>query len=109
MRTDSAQQKKEICNKLAESFTEVSSTQSYSWKSREHKEAEERDRLNITSNNEEAYNAAFERQELDNILANLANSAPGLDGVNYDMIKNLPNSAKDHLFKIYNKCYEKHQ
>lgn len=48
----------------------------------------------------------FNNDELDIALSSTNNSAPGLDEINYKMIKSLPKKAKKVLLKIYNKIWK---
>ena len=97
-----------ICNKLAQSFAEVSSTKSYYGTSQTHKRLAEQNKINFESSNDEAYNQLLKKQELDDILNDLRNTALGPDDINHDMIKHLPDMAKEYLLLIDNKCYTEH-
>ena len=44
--------------------------------------------------------------ELEESLLHSKKTAPGPDGVYYQMINNLPANAKEHLLKIYNKLWQ---
>ena len=46
--------------------------------------------------------------ELDNALEKCNGSSPGIDNINYEMIKNIPFWAKSKLLKFYNEIFCSH-
>lgn len=50
----------------------------------------------------------FKKEELERAIRNVKEkSAPGLDGVEYKMIKELPNGYKEEILKLFNWCFTK--
>ena len=95
----------DISNKLAKSFSDVSSTNNYSDIFKRHKIQCEQTPLDLNDNNNEQYNRPFTIRELNHALSSTKDSSPGPDGIHYQMIKNLPKNAKEHLLAIYNKFF----
>lgn len=57
---------------------------------------------------EENLNKEFSMTELDRVLRKTRiKSAPGLDGIEYRMIKQLSYTFKNELLKIFNECWKK--
>ena len=78
---------REICNKIAESFSQISSSTNYNQNFLQFKENSERNPHNFGHNRNEYYNRKFTLDELQTILATMNDSSPGHDRITYSMIK----------------------
>ena len=96
----------EIVNRLAQTFSDVSSNANYSPEFQTHKAAKERLALDFSSDNTEPYNKLFTITDLEYNLAKVKNTTPGKDSIHYQMIKHMPENAKEHLCKLFNKFFE---
>ena len=83
----------------------MSSNRNYSDSFLRHKQRAENTQLTFPSDNSEPYNAAFTFSELLNSLVATKNTAPGPDGIYYQMLKNLPRHVQEHLLAIYKKFW----
>jgi ribonuclease HI len=92
----------EIANLLAKSFSEISSANNYCNKFKFIKTNDEEYPIDFSSKNKECYNSLFSIHELEMALRKSKNSAPGPDRIFYQMIKMLPDNAKEHVLKIIN-------
>ena len=95
----------DIANRLAPIFSNTSSDRNYFLTFRIHKEIQERNNISFNSNNQEMYNRAFTIQDLNHNLNNTKNAALGFDGINYKMIKQMPDQEKEYLCKLLNKFF----
>ena len=91
----------EVAVKLGEHFSSVSSPSQYSPEFQQIRNS--RVVLDLTSDNQECYNVRFSLRELRNALSSTEQTAPGEDGILYEMIKHLPDDAIRFLLKIVNK------
>jgi ribonuclease HI len=96
----------DIANKLAETFSSVSSTQNYPRTFIQHKENIEKQPINFDDDVPQIYNRPFSIRELQYALTHSNNTAPGEDGIHYQMLKHLPESAKIYLLAIFNKYFK---
>ena len=71
-----------------------------------HKPRIETQQINFSSDSTEIYNRPFKVEELESCLSNTKNTASGMDWVYYKMIKNMPDTAKQHLAGMFNKFYK---
>ena len=94
----------EVAEKLANHFSDVSSSKNYSNHFQNIRNA--KISLNLSSNNNEAYNAQFTLRELKEALESWDSTSPGEDNILYNMLKHLPESAKSFLLKVFNKIWE---
>jgi len=97
--------KREIADKLASAFSEVSTDEHYCQEFRHIKYHEESKPLNFNAAGDEYYNEDFSISELERALEGCRDTAPGPDNVNYDMIKRLPEPAKEQLLVLFNLIY----
>ena len=95
----------EIINKIADTFSEISSTRNYTSKFNAIRIKEEQHPLNFASNNKEVYNQAITIHELHKAIENSKNTTPGSDHITREMIRNTPYEAKQFLLKILNRLY----
>ena len=96
----------DIAKNLAENFSHVSSSENYPPNFRMHKDQCETSEIDFNSTNNEYYNAPFTLRELQFQLTRVGNTAPGPDGIYYEMIKNMPLQVKIHLLDVFNKFYK---
>ena len=94
----------QISEILANIFAETSADTKHSAEFLQHKIFTEQNMPNFESLNS-AYNQLFSLLDLDSALAKTKDSKPGDDGVNYQVIKSMPNHAKEYLINIYNKFF----
>ena len=83
----------QISNKLAKSFSDVSSTNNYSNIFRQHKIQIEQASLDLNDYNNERYNAPFSIRELKYALSKTADTFP--DKMEYKMMKINPKTPKN--------------
>ena len=96
----------EIANKLAATFSQVSSAANYLPNFLEVKTTSENYSLNFTSNNEENYNSVFTIHELDTALSKVKNTARGPDGICCQMLKKMAEKAKECLLNLFNQLWQ---
>ena len=84
----------DIANRLAQTFSNASSNRNYFFEFRIHKEIHEMEKISFNSNNQEIYNGTFTIQDLNYNLTTIKNTAPRFDGINYKMIKQMPDQAR---------------
>ena len=92
----------EIANAFAAAFESISNEANYSKDFLDHKDKVEKKVIEFTSKNDEPYNMMFQMQELQGALDSCAATAPGPDEVSNLMLKNMPQSAKDYMLKVFN-------
>ena len=96
---------KEISLEFAERLSSNSSIQHYSPTFLQAKRRAENTHLNFTSHDNEHYNNKFTLDELTTCLSSFRKSAPGPDGISYDIIERLPRNCLGILLNIYNKIW----
>ena len=94
----------EVANKLGEHFSEISSPNNYSADFQRIRDAQIT--LNFESGKFEAYNTKFSLREFGEALSSTEATSPGEDTIMYEMLKHLPEDAKNFLLKIINKVWE---
>ena len=99
-------QPNEVANALALHFHRVSSESNYPSPFLTIKEVAEREVLDFSTSEHFAYNDRFSLIELENAEKKCRNTAPGPDGIHYQMLKHLHPRMKGHLLNIYNQCWE---
>ena len=87
----------EMVNRLAQTFSDVASNVDYSPEFLTYKAAKGRLALGFSSDNTEPYNKLFTITDLEFNLAKVRNATPGKDSIHYQMIKHMPEDAKNHL------------
>ena len=95
---------------LAQHFKHVSSDQNLDPAFRAHKEQqdlviEQEVKERADAGQHQPYNAEFSYRELITALSKKKSTAPGADSVHYDMLRNLPDTAKFQLLKLINKSW----
>ena len=95
---------KEVSERLGEHFSNISSTNNYSHHFKKIREAQIA--IEFSKDNNEPYNMIFTLKELRDALSSTEASAPGEDNIVYEMLKHLPEEAKDFFLKITNKIWE---
>jgi len=95
-----------VAELLADHFEEVSSSKSYSTTFSLQKTTEEKKHLDFTSDTHSSWNIPFSMTELEHHLTKAKNTAPGIDGIKYDMLQHLTPSMKIFLLNLYNTIWE---
>ena len=98
--------KKDIANLLASTIQSNSSGERSDPAFKNIKKREEKINLNFSSDNLEEYNRVFTLFELKQALKKSNDTAPGIDGIHYQLLKHLPDSCLQVLLKIYNQIWE---
>ena len=62
-------------------------------------------KLEYAANKEVESNSVISRDELENVLTNTKNSAPGEDNIPYILLRNLSPKARVELLHIFNQCF----
>ena len=94
----------EVCEIMARHYSKVSSNQSYTKQfNRDRPRLEEE--FNFETNIEEEYNAPITMKELESVLSEVRDSAPGEDLVTYSMIGNLHKTALSELREVMNELW----
>ena len=96
----------DIVNKIGNTFQEIWCSENYTEEFKEIKRTEESKMLDFTSNNSEDYNSLFSMYEMEKALKKTKNSSPGPDRVYYQMIRAMPDEAKEYLLTIINKFWQ---
>ncbi|WP_143558935.1 hypothetical protein [Solemya velum gill symbiont] len=89
-----------IANALGDKFSPNSSSSNCSDASSAHRAKLEQHPLNSTFSNFVDYNTFFSLNELQISLSKSHNSAPGPDGIHYELLKHLPSQSLELLFDI---------
>ena len=96
----------EMANKMAEAFSQYSSTENYSETFKGEKLNAEAIPIPFHNDNALLYNREFDPQEVESAINKLKKkTAPGPDEIHNRMIIELPTNAVEHLLKIYNKLW----
>ncbi|WP_135568261.1 hypothetical protein [Solemya elarraichensis gill symbiont] len=91
-----------IANVLGAKFSQNSSPSNCSNAFSTHRAKQEQHPLNFKSSNFEDYNKVFSLQELQISLSKSHNTAPGPDGIHYELLKHLPSQSLELLLEIFN-------
>ena len=102
---------RETSEAFGKQLARVSSDEFYSNKFKKYKRKKERTKIifNEDPNREEYYNKEFSEEELNNALAGAKKSAPGVDEINFDMIRHLGAKGKTYLLSLYNHLWNNHE
>ena len=100
--TEMKETTKEIADTFADHFCRVSSSNNCSDKFLDHKQREERSKLDFSSKNQECYNKPFTLGELKHALQQSKDSSPGPDDIHYQMLKHLPEQTLELFLDLYN-------
>ena len=95
----------DISNTLAQTFAHNSSSDNYSTEFTKIKSRQEKENLNFKSDNSEDYNLPFTLRELSESINKSHDTAPGPDGIHYQLLKHLPNDTKSLLLSIFNNVW----
>jgi len=95
---------KEVSEKLGEHFSSISSPDNYCPEFKRIRNNQVV--LDLSANGEKSYNENFTLEELREALSSTEATAPGEDGIMYEMLTHLPKSVKEFLLKIVNKIWE---
>ena len=96
----------EVCEALAEHYSRVSSTGSYTEEFNRRRVNMERD-LNFDITLEEDYNAPIQMNEIMTALNSTKDAAPGEDLITYSMLKNLHETALTELHGIVDQVWKR--
>lgn len=94
----------EVANKLGHHFAQISGAKNYLPTFQ--KIRNNQVHLNFDLKDKEAYNEAFSLEELKDALSSTKPTSPGEDRILYEMLKHLPEDAKEFLLKIINKIWD---
>ena len=94
----------EISEILAKTFAEVSSNNNYSAEFLPRKIQAEQNMPDF-GDLDTHYNKPFTIKDLDSVLNKTNDTSPGEDGVTYQMIRNMPEHAKEHVVQMFNKYF----
>ena len=98
----------EIADKIAETFSNISSTNNYSRNFRRRKFLEELEVLSY-DDGDSIYYSDFREHELNAAIHRLKkNTAPGLYKIHNQIIIELPENCKKYLLKVYNLWWQSH-
>ena len=95
----------EISEILAKTFAEVSSDNNYSAEFLPRKIQAEQNMPDF-GEVDTYYNKPFTVKDLNSVLSKTKDTSPGEDGVTYQMIRNMPDHAKEHLVQMFNKFFK---
>ena len=95
----------DICNKLADTFSNTASDENYCDLFMNIKLTDEKNKINFESQNIANYNRQFDLQELEYVMRRLKDSAPSPDGTKNSLQKNLPERPIKYFSKLINRCY----
>ena len=96
---------KEIADKFAETFRDISSSANYSPQFRQHANNAEKVKLNFSSDNTETYNKLFCMDELRSVLSDVKEKAYGPDHIPYTFLKNLPKEGLQSILDVFNNVW----
>ena len=94
----------DVAEKFGKHFSEISSSKNYSPHFNNIRNSTVS--IRFDSSNNEPYNANFTIRELREALSSCESTAPGADNITYNMIKHIPDHAKQYLLKILNRIWE---
>ena len=97
--------KKAVSDLLASTIEKNSSSNTKSQAFLKLKNQKEKHPCNFSSDNTEDYNRLFNLNELKTALLNCNDSAPGHDGIHYQLLKHLPESCLKTVLKVYNRIW----
>lgn len=95
----------QVANVLAEHFSAVSSTAGYSQEFQRIKARRESVILDFSTDEHLNYNEPITAAEVEGMLRQCEDSAPGSDAITYSMLKNMHESSLALLLTIYNRLY----
>ena len=104
--SETATDKKDIANCLAETISKNSSSSHYSKTFQSMKKQQERQKLNFASGNSEQYNKLFSLSELNDSLNKSHDTAVGPDEIHYQILKHLPRESLEVLLSLFNRIWE---
>ena len=95
--------KEDIANRIAQTFENNSSSDSYSEKFQNIKQKQERTKLDFHTNDHNLrYNKKFKLRDLKRALRKAKDSAPGIDQIHYQILKHLPDETLRLLLSLIN-------
>lgn len=97
---------KEVSEILASYYERVSSDASYTNDFKLYKNQKELEEIIFNHDDCMPYNTSISLNEIEQALSETKTSSPGHDSINYNMIKNLPITAKRYIQKIFNQIFD---
>ena len=101
-------QKGEIATELAKHFQNISNGQNSSEAFKNFRENNQ-NYLDFNTNTTKVYNLGIKITELKNILKKSKDTSPGMDGIPYIMIRQLPEDSLKYILDFYNRIFLKHE
>jgi len=98
-----------VANIMASHFSNVSSSNNYRPQFKLIKQRDELIPLDFSTDTSQPINCPITPAELSSALGRCRRSAPGSDGVHYDMVKHLSDTATQRLLDIYNRIWLRHE
>lgn len=95
----------EIAEKLSLTFNEITKIANYPEKTRNEIDAEMKNPLKITADNNEHYNLDFTLREMEIALKACKGTSPGPDEINYSMLQNLTQETAEIILELYNRIW----
>ena len=100
-------QKGDIANELGKNFQNISSSRNSSDAFKKYRE-ENNQHIDLSTDSPQEYNIAIKLKEFKNILATSGDTAPGIDGIPYKMIKRLSDDSLKYILSFYNRIFRDH-
>ena len=100
-----AETNKSVADEIASAISKNSSTENYSNEFKKQKKISEKEHLNFSSVETEAYNSDFSLDELVDSINDLSDTAPGPDEIHNKIIQNLPKESQLLLLEIFNNIW----
>jgi ribonuclease HI len=94
-----------IADHLGQHFSDVSNSRHYPAAFQTKKLTAEQKPISFSSSNQESYNVAFSRWELDNAIRTAKNTSPGPDRIHNMFLKHLTSDALNDLLGLYNSIW----
>ena len=98
----------DIANVMGETFSGVSSSDSYSPSFQRTKSRAERTPIRFHTRQALPYNCEFQMYELKKALQKANNSTPGPDGISYSMLRHLNPDSITNLLCLFNRIWNEH-
>ena len=92
----------EVADTLGQFYSSVSNDSNYTAEFLEYKTDQEQNQIDFDSLHEQGYNQVFTFHELKTSLNPMKNSAPGEDGIPYELYKKIPKNEQLKLLNFFN-------
>ena len=97
----------DIANAIGKNYQNISNGQNNSESFKKYREGKD-EYIDYTSNTPQEYNVSIKLKELKNVLRTSGNTAPGEDGIPYEMIRKLSEDSLKYLLDFYNLLFKNH-